>query len=271
MKQLDCTLNPKHEIYNQLKEASWWHDVLKDKDLYVEVRKDNVVNIYYNGASVAKISYGSRKGLVAEIHKRYINPNSAASGYRTIKPFAPTKQEFEKWKKGVEEVHGTDDSEDISEAHIQGAIITGSRDMYLDSEFQYNKDGDIGKLRIDLVKVVDNQLVFVELKRIGDGRLLTEDVKKKSPEILEQMGRYSTFIRGYRDSLLTYYKMLHQIKTELGLLVPPMDYNQLTLCDKPYLRIENTYVKSHSKRKERIVTIQKLLDNNDIDYDIPQL
>ena len=57
MKQLNHTLNPYHEIYNQLAKTGLWKDVLADQDLYVEVCKDNGVNTYYKGLSLLHLSF----------------------------------------------------------------------------------------------------------------------------------------------------------------------------------------------------------------------
>ena len=46
---------------------------------------------------------------------------------------------------------------------------------------------------LDRVAIRDNKLVFIELKRIGDNRML--DKIGNTPEIIRQMDKYSRFIK----------------------------------------------------------------------------
>jgi len=58
MKGTFLTLNPKAEIFEELiknPQPKWWTVLRKDKDLYIEIRKDNYINVYYYGGLVAKI------------------------------------------------------------------------------------------------------------------------------------------------------------------------------------------------------------------------
>ena len=104
--------------------------------------------------------------------------------------------------------------EDISEKKIQGDMICRQNSLFLDSEFAHRYE--IGKrqtIRFDLVMIKNNQLIFIELKRIKDNRMLNKEDDK--PEILEQMDKYQKFIKVNKDKLLDYYKTLYEIKSSL--------------------------------------------------------
>ena len=56
---------------------------------------------------------------------------------------------------------------------------------YIDSEFQFNQDPEIGKLRIDLIELSGGVLSFVELKGISDSRLRNDSIRNpNTPEII---------------------------------------------------------------------------------------
>lgn len=62
---LFCNLN---------KMPQWWKQVLADKELYVNIRKNDRVNVYYHGYSVMELTYKNRgnKGFNAKIHYKYL-------------------------------------------------------------------------------------------------------------------------------------------------------------------------------------------------------
>ena len=110
---------------------------------------------------------------------------------------------------------------------------------------------------LDLVAIRDNKLIFIELKRIGDNRML--DKIGNTPEIIRQMDKYCRFIKTNSDALVEYYKKLYRIKQQLGLPVPQCDLDKLTICTKPHLVIRNTYLKETSDRNSRINNIVRIL------------
>jgi len=157
-------------------------------------------------------------------------------------------------------------AEKPAEKWIQGTMIKGNPN-YIDSEFQFNQDSEIGKLRIDLVELLDDKLSFVELKGISDNRLRT-DVKRNSkvPEIIEQMKKYKLFINKYEDNIIEYYQKLLEIKNTLGLIT--IDKTKIKLNKNPKLIIVDTYSKMTKKREERITDIKNLLTKYNVDYKI---
>ena len=70
------SLNPKDELFKKLKEnnPTWWQfvkDNIKPGGFYVDIRKNNSLNVYYNGGSLLKITLS--KGLIkGKIHQYYL-------------------------------------------------------------------------------------------------------------------------------------------------------------------------------------------------------
>ena len=55
------TLKADAKIFEELKESpSWWVHFKNDPSLYIEIRKDNQVNVYSEGGSIARIHYCSK-------------------------------------------------------------------------------------------------------------------------------------------------------------------------------------------------------------------
>ncbi len=275
MKETASLLNPKANLFEKIRihQPKWWKLLCEDKELYIEIRKDNSINVYFFGGSIARIEY--KNGFVAKIHQKYLGD---------YKPRGKTKKGNDKFEYDkidlsklnelkIAEIKNcikTDyirhiNVEKPSEKWIQGKIIK-KNPRYIDSEFQFNKDNVIGKLRIDLIELSDGVLTFIELKGIFDNRLRNKAQSSSIPEIIEQMKKYRQFINTYQIDIIDYYKKLIEIKQSLGLTI--IENNNFTINKTPKLIIANTYKKIDSRREKRISDIEELLKTYNIDYDI---
>src|SRR5574344_808358 len=178
-------LKPEAKIFQELKKnPSCWARFKNDSSLYIEIRKDNQVNVYFAGGSVARIHYCSKhKKLQVFTHHKYLNLPAASKSNAYIECSGiidepkETNSEILVCDKVIERVktcysqkhaiNGIVDKEKWSEKFIQGTLITQSSDFHLDSEFAYNDATD--KNRIDLIRCDKGVITFVELKRIADG------------------------------------------------------------------------------------------------------
>ena len=67
-----ASLQEEHFLWNVLeKKPRWWANILNDPELYVEVRKDNYVNVYYYGGCIALIRWANGQ-IIAETNPKYI-------------------------------------------------------------------------------------------------------------------------------------------------------------------------------------------------------
>jgi hypothetical protein len=276
MKGTFLALDPKSEIFENLKSLNpkWWNLFRNDKELYIDIRKDNYINVYYLGASVAEIKF--KRDFIAKTHQKYLGDIKSRGKTKNGKEkfeydridlnvFDATK--LNEIKKQIKSHYSKrNSSEHPSEKSIQGKMITANSN-YIDSEFQFNQDSEIDNLRIDLIELSNCSISFVELKGISDSRLRS-DVNRNSvlPEIIEQMEKYQLFINKYEKAILNYYKTFLEIKKSLGLTT--INCSNLTLNKNPKLIIVDTYTKVTLGRTNRIKDIENLLKVNKIDYEI---
>ena len=273
-------LKPEAKIFQELKKnPSWWARFKNDSSLYIEIRKDNQVNVYFEGGSVARIHYCSKhKKLQVFTHHKYLNlpapskRNAYIECSGIIDEPKETNSEILVCDKVIERVktcysqkhaiNGIVDKEKWSEKFIQGTLITQSSDFHLDSEFAYNDATD--KNRIDLIRCDNGVITFVELKRIADGRMLHKT--DESPEIVDQMNRYKDFITKYSVELLAYYQKLYDVKAELGLPVPQIRPSSINL--EPHLLIFDNWTKETTGRKIHRERLIDILNREKINFSI---
>lgn len=270
MKGTFSALDPNAKIFQEIikKQPAWWDLFCSDKELYINIRKDNYINIYYFGGSIAKIEF--KKDFVATIHRKYLDDGSMhvaknIGNYVKINLAQLDIDMLTSIKSRIRsEYLGHIDDEYRSEKWIQGNLVNENA-CYIDTEFQFNQDVEIGNLRIDLIELSNGVLSFVELKGITDNRLRNDEKRNSSiPEIIEQMKKYKMFISKYETVLQDYYNKLLEIRKSLGLSTS-VDF-QLKINTTPKLVIANTYQKTTYNREKRINEIIKLLDYHNIDY-----
>ena len=229
-------LDPKKEIFVELKKRGkypWWENLKKNKDISIQIRKDNYIDVYYNGGAVLKkLEYNeTKKAFTAEIHPNYIPlddndylPLSLTSdGVKFSKELTTMNlsQFEEKELKFVINRIGKYHNQK-SEKAIQFNFI--AYDPYIiDAEFQLPGE----KIRIDLVRLDKsvNKIVLIEVKRMEDPRLFADSKEKtqsKKENIYDQLKKYHKFAVDY-DNILDYYKKVLQVKKYLGLLRPELE------------------------------------------------
>lgn len=284
--KFQAALDSNHKLFNYLSRSapSWWSRVLSyrstataKRGIYIDVRKDNTINVYYQGASLAKIEW-SKGRAQATAHHKYLGIERSG---KTL--YYPCEQQLEILgneeccllrnaeafytnRDGREEL----DAERKCEKRLQGEVVCSSPGLYIDSEFAHRyEEGSQHTIRIDLVRVVDSTLQFVELKRIQDPRLLCKNVNI-TPEIITQMEEYRNFLEANSGSILSYYKRIIEIKRSLGLLLIDIDVDKLEICTTPCLEIYNLYKPTlkhfESRRQRRIDRIECHLQAHNIDY-----
>lgn len=271
---LNASLNKEAEIYRELKkQPDWWQRLLSIKGVYVEIRKDNIVDIYYEGGRMAKLRCKSKR-ITATCHPKYLGMDvPTGSNPKYVDCLEVLKNNPYFIAKNIKICYSQKEGrngEDISEKKIQGDMICRQNPLFLDSEFAHRYE--IGKrqtIRFDLVMIKNNQLIFIELKRIKDNRLLNKE--DDEPEILNQMDKYQKFIKVNKDKLLDYYKTLYEIKSSLKLPVPECEIEKLSVCEVPHLIVIDTYKSLGGKRKARIARMIEILNKASFSYTIEKL
>ena len=276
------TLKCDAQIFKELsKNPDWWLKFKNTSSLYIDIRKDNQVNVYYEGGSIARIHYCSKhKRLQVFIHHKYLGLNAPSKSNAYIDVLDKDRMNkicsggihisIDRILENVKKCYSRKNQSDIdgypkrkwSETFIKGRLINKNMSIHLDSEFAY-KDEE-SDTRIDLVRCDNGLVTFVELKRMDDGRMLHKD--DEVPDIIPQMRKYASFIMEYKDQILPYYQNVYDIKKELGLPVPgirPVAVNPI-----PQLLIFDRWERNTTKREIHRKRVKEYLDRENVNYSI---
>ena len=262
-------LNINAPLFTELsKLPEWWKTIINDNSLYVNVRKNNRVNVYYRGASVMELSMNRYKSIQGKIHSKYLQID--CNKYRTEKP-ETIVEKLHSIKAAIENHQTTSKPEGLCEKAIQG--LTYVEGKYIDTEFEYVHPNRL-ITRIDLTTINDDGMIeFVELKRISDSRLLKKDMSLKNEEIRKQIDDYNSFIKGHKDEIIQYYKQLQQILKKVGVNNPLCN---IAITDiKPsvslYFAGYADGKSNHPQRRKRIDNIKQILDEKGISSNINEI
>ncbi len=267
-----ASLQEEHSLWSVLEEKpQWWTNILNDPELYVEVRKDNYVNVYYYGGCIALIRWVNGK-IMAETNLKYLAENnqtrktSRNTNYSDCGELLQSREGLEEIKNRITQVyHKLPIQGEINnrkkvhisnEKMVQGRLILHNRDRYIDSELAYRTKGQ-ETMRIDLVELRNQTLVIVELKLITDNRLRHLD---GTAEIIDQMQKYHDFINhGNRlEELRSYYTKLLEIKKRIGVWGKEAKIKEVSRI--PELLVIDTYSQMTKGRSNRIADIRKGLE-----------
>lgn len=270
-------LNPSHPLFtylfgtvmgNERVKPLWWRCILDDSSLCVCIRKDNYINVYYLDGCIAKIEMTGAGEIIVTTHRKFLEgiDNTPVSRYYSDISDSflhDTEKTIKQLKHNIEIFYypdGLPEQEKFSEKYIQWKWAISHPDIVIDTEFAYNHDKDIPNLRIDIVRNDRGRLTFVELKRIGDNRMLRKD-RSLQPEVITQMRKYADYISSHSEDLIDYYRKIYDIKRRIGLKVSM--YKPVKAEMKPMLSIALQYNHIESCRRNRIAGITELLGRQD--------
>ncbi len=68
-----------NKLFLELKSnpPTWWENLLRDEDLYIEIRKDNYIDVYFNGGGIIRKLKFTRGEYSGSIHFKYLLSDKA--------------------------------------------------------------------------------------------------------------------------------------------------------------------------------------------------
>lgn len=215
-------LSRNNSLFTELvkQKPTWWLNLVNDDSIYIDIRKDNYIDVYYNGGNIIRELRFKNGKFSGSINYKYLVPvKSEYINYDFDKPSVGIQQS----QVNLLDVNNfNSDSLKLiknnisthypasSEKGIQARFVKNAK-CFLDTEMAYNDGNSL--LRIDLVWIdtANKKIVFVELKTMGDNRLY-------SSEITDQLKKYHEFAIKYEQKIIDYYSKVFEIKKMLGIL-----------------------------------------------------
>lgn len=279
--QLDVDAPLFRALYSE--KPSWWEVVKNDSRVYINIRKGGYINVYCRGESIMKLEY-TRGNYRATTNTYYLSDEEKKGKAVQLSPDVIVKRLDEIVDRMLRRRPVGNDEGD-SEEGIKGELFMSGN--YIDTEFAYmriarpseiesrtkrikpgtkHRISQYAQDRIDLIRVDDGAIQYVELKRISDPRLNEHDREYgQEAEIVEQLNDYQFIIDTYKDKILAYYQNLQHVMKALGIKNKVVNQQITRVSDfvELYIAGYNDGKAFNKIRLNRIMTLQKLLiDNN---------
>ena len=282
--QLDVYAPLFRALYSE--KPSWWEVVKNDSRVYINIRKGGYINVYCRGESIMKLEY-TRGNYRATTNTYYLSDEEKKGKAVQLSPDVIVKRLDEIVDRMLRRRPVGNDEGD-SEEGIKGELFMSGN--YIDTEFAYmriarpseiesrkkrikpgtkHRISQYAQDRIDLIRVDDGAIQYVELKRISDTRLNEHDREYgQEAEIVEQLNDYQFIIDTYKDKILAYYQNLQHVMKALGIKNKVVNQQITRVSDfvELYIAGYNDGKAFSKKRLNRILTLQKLLIDNHISH-----
>ncbi|WP_430816408.1 hypothetical protein [Carboxylicivirga sp. RSCT41] len=215
-------LTRNNSLFTELvkQKPTWWLNLVNDENIYIDIRKDNYIDVYYNGGNIIRELRFKNGKFNGSINYKYLVP--VKSEYINY-DFDNQSIGLQQSQINLLDVNNFDSASlklitnnisthypASSEKGIQARFIKNAN-CFLDTEMAYNDGNSL--LRIDLVWIdtSNKKIVFVELKTMGDSRVYTTELR-------DQLKKYHDFAVKYEQEIIGYYTKVFEIKKMLGIL-----------------------------------------------------
>ncbi|MCL1047001.1 hypothetical protein L2737_17010 [Shewanella electrodiphila] len=265
----------------------WWADLLQqlkpageelDSDGLRLAVRENYLNFYHRGQAIAKVGFNQKKELYSELHIKYVFPDAKSQKYvrltgnesNIINPENEKKyvtyQESSTLVEWIKHVTVTKIKEDDEKSFVENVVAANGN--VIDMEMGLPGSG----YRIDLVSLERQgdvaHVVFWEAKLTTDSRCRTNS---KSPEVIEQLGRYRKFLKdkhhqqqlkeAYLNACKTLVKITELEKQSVAKIIKDVAEGKLTLAIDIEPRLLMYYNKDLDKRNSWLSHEGKLREN----------
>lgn len=238
-------INQEAPVFVYLAEVNplWWQLIKYDKDIYIDVRKDNTIDVYYNGGSFMSGIKLSRGLPSWKTHYKYLVNSDDGSDYissetkelpimKNLTSYL-TQTSLVKLKSNIRTFYPSS-----SEKGVQGSFVTQDDSCFIDTEFAFTEDGHTDRVDMVWVDIAKSKILFVELKLPENSELYDFSQERN---IRSQLSRYAALAARHKAKIEAYYKRLFSIKKDLGILpnkLQPIDnIDDFVLETKPLLAV----------------------------------
>ncbi len=276
----------------------WWKDLLSlwrpsgepsdDHGLRLAIRNE-YMNFYRRGQSIARIKRDQNGGFESEIHIKYVDPSNTSRGneYVTLhkgwilrnreqwKPYQGVGQ-LKEWIEVIDKRYAG-----IEKTFVDDVVAANPNIIDLEMGLPAWKSPKNAP-RIDLVEIVTtaegNRVVFWEAKRASDSRSRSET----KPKVLAQLDQYRDFLsaKDRVDLVAEAYKntavllvQLRSMADKLGeehplgpAIIDVAEHSRLTVDCEPRLVVlqdspQETWAVHEKKLRDREVRLQVMEEN----------
>ncbi len=237
-------LDPKNALFENIKKGNtpeWWDDVIKDSEVYIELRKGYQMDVYYNGGAIFREVKLVNGEYTWKTHAKFLCKSEYIGPKETITQIRIGESDWlRKIKNNIRTYYPAS-----SEKGYQAKLIT-KQHYFIDTEFAFNDDD---RNRFDLVwlDVNKKKIVVVELKLTDNGELYTGSIYK-------QLDKYVQLIKARDEELRRYFISVFECKKAIGLLSDELkgieDINDFTLESRPLLLVggcTNDWINKHKE------------------------
>jgi hypothetical protein len=238
------------ELIKALNDSPFWNNICADHELQPEIR-DGHVTVYYRGRGLIRQLQLEDGRLTAKTNQKYI-PISFTGKSADVGFVADMASGLQFTQEGQPEPLRLCDIETLGRYKtcavagsefpegdlVQKIVCHNSKNQIVDQEIAFQRPGESrDKVDICYFDTKMNRLVFVEVKRREDGRLVGSG---RSPKVLQQLSAYGQRLKDHRDEILDAYRHVVSWKRRLGLgdrLNQVPDNGPSDLLEKPLLVI----------------------------------
>lgn len=222
--------NPKFlDALNDLRKdpESFWSHMVEDKDLFIGIRNESI-NVYYQGNSLAKITFYKGQVKYSTHYKFLINPDINNPYIETEGDIFQTQKLIGAFISSIKQINLIKRAINVYSGEEKSGVHTISlkASNVLDVEIALEKENvedNIGRKttdRIDFLRVEEHncqlRLVFYETKHYSNKEIRAS--KENDAPVLDQLKRYEKSLEKHKADIITSYKLVCQNLQKLNII-----------------------------------------------------
>ncbi|HPT72176.1 MAG TPA: hypothetical protein PLE74_07835 [Candidatus Cloacimonadota bacterium] len=207
------------DALNDLKKdpASFWSRMVADKDLFIAIRKESI-NVYFQGNSLAKITFDKNKLRCTTHYKFVINPEFKNTYFESEDDIfqipklkgliVPSIKKLDLIKRAINVYSG----EEKSGVHTISIIATNVLDVEIaiEKDNVVDENGRKSTDRIDFLRVEEQndhlKLVFYEAKHYSNKEIRAAGIA--DPPVIKQLAKYNKSLLKHAADIESSYRMV---------------------------------------------------------------